>query len=195
MALYSADGVMMSRDSGTCQNGGGSSVCNINTGNYDIVANGNTCCTKDCTQQHEQTHVVDFNASGCCKAASAAYTAKGADKNAVIKKYNDWLALADPVSECHAYNTGVACAAALAKTKDCDGAGKATDCCKDIVGYQSHYSALAKSACAAAPAKMPPCPAFSPPQPQPPLPSQQGPPPPEFNDLPGSALPPGTAMA
>jgi len=158
--MYSPDGVRVSRQSGTCRNGGGSSVCNMNTGNYDITANGNTCCTKDCTQQHEQTHVADVTASGCCKAASAAYTAKGADKNVVVGKYNDWMAVADPVTECHAYNAGVACAEALEKTKDCAGAGKGTDCCKDIAGYKSFYGNLAKTTCATAPAKMPACPAF-----------------------------------
>jgi hypothetical protein len=157
---YSPDGVRMSLQSGTCQNGGGSSVCNMNTGNYDIVAIGNTCCTKDCTRQHEQTHVTDINASGCCKAASTAYNAKGADKNVVVNKYNAWLASADPVTECHAYNVGVACAEGLAKAKDCDGKGKGTDCCKDIVAYKSYYGGLANSTCKTAAAKMPPCPAF-----------------------------------
>ena len=158
--VYSKDGLMVSLQSGTCQNGGGASVCDPATGNYNIVSNSNTCCTKDCTQQHEQTHVADFNASGCCKALSAAYNAKGADKNAVVKKYNDWLAVADPVSECRAYNVGVTCADGLAKAKDCDGKGKGTDCCKDIAEYKSHYGGLAKSTCASAAAKMPPCPAF-----------------------------------
>lgn len=158
--VYSAHGLMMARQSGTCQNGGGSSDCDLATGKFYVFSNNNTCCTKDCTQQHEQTHVADYDASGCCKALSDAYNAKGADKAALVNKYNDWIKVAVPVGECHAYSHDVTCADGLAKAKDCDGKGKGTDCCKDIAAYKSFYGDLAKSTCATAAAKMPPCPAF-----------------------------------
>jgi hypothetical protein len=156
---YSAHGVLKSRQAG-CQNGGGESVCNPDNGHYEIVSNGNTCCTKDCTQQHEQLHVDEFTASGCCRALSTAYNAPGADKNAAIDKYNAWFAVADPVSECHAYRRSVTCADGLAKSKDCDGKGKGTDCCKSVAEYKGFTAGKAKTTCDSAAAKMPPCPAF-----------------------------------
>ena len=144
--------------SGTCQNGGGGSACDPDTGVYDLVSNDNTCCTKDCTAQHEAKHKVDHEAWGCCKALGAAVKAKPADKAALVTKYATWRAAVSPITECHAYSNDVVCADALATAKDCSGKGKGTDCCKDIEDYRTRYAALAKSNCAAAPKKAPPCP-------------------------------------
>lgn len=158
---YSGHGLLISlAGSGTCVNGGGASVCDPTTGKYKITSNTNTCCTKDCTQEHEQRHVTDHDGWGCCAALSVAWGKKGADKGALVKKYNDWFAKANLISECNAYSNDVKCADALAKTKDCSGAGKGTDCCKDIADYQARYSALAKTYCAKAPKSVPPCPSF-----------------------------------
>lgn len=144
--------------SGTCQNGGAVSACDPDTGVYDLVSNDNTCCTKDCTAQHEAKHKTDHEAWGCCKALGAAVKAKPKDKNDLIKKYATWRAAVSPITECHAYSNDVTCADALATAKDCSGKGKGTDCCKDIEDYRTRYGALAKTNCAAAPKKAPPCP-------------------------------------
>jgi hypothetical protein len=158
---YSDKGVLMTlAGSGTCINGGAESACDPDIGAYKIYANHNTCCTKDCSWLHEQTHVSDITNWGCCKALSVAYNAKGADKGALVRKYNDWLARASDLTECHAYSNGVACADQLAKTKDCAGAGKDTDCCKDVADYRTKYAATAKTLCDRAPKGPPPCPAF-----------------------------------
>ena len=160
-AEYSTEGLMLDFDgSGTCQNGGASSVCDPVKGTYGLVENGNTCCTKGCTAEHEAEHAKDHDSWGCCKAVGVAWNAKGADKPALAKKYNDWSAKVSPITECHAYSHDVKCAAALSKTKDCAGAGKNTDCCKDIDEYKTKYAALAKTNCDAAPKKPEPCPTF-----------------------------------
>src|ERR1035437_511735 len=81
---------------------GGSSACNLSSGEYTIRSNDNTCCTKDCTQQHEATHVKDITGWGCCKRASAAYT-QSASPGKVAEMYNTWLERARALTECHAY--------------------------------------------------------------------------------------------
>jgi hypothetical protein len=146
--------------SGTCVNGGAASGCDPENGAYTIYSNSNTCCTKDCSRLHEQTHVSDITGWGCCKALSVAYNIKGADKGALVQKYNDWLARAIDLTECHAYSNGVDCADQLARTKDCAGAGRSTDCCKGIPEYRTKYAAKAKTRCDRAPKEPPPCPAF-----------------------------------
>jgi hypothetical protein len=158
---YSSDGLLASlAGSGTCVNGGGESVCSPTTGKYGITSNSNTCCTKECTQAHEQQHVTDHDGWGCCAALSAAWGKKGADKAELVKKYNTWFATANLLSECNAYTRSVECADALATTKDCAGTGKDTDCCKDIADYKLNAETRAKSNCGAAPKTVPPCPSF-----------------------------------
>ena len=157
---FSPEGLLMLSQSGTCVNGGGSSVCNPASGDYELVSNNNTCCTKDCTQQHEQTHINDVNGWGCCKALSVAYNKKGANKSALIGKYNAWLSKVVDITECNAYTTSVKCADALSTAKDCAGKGKTTDCCKDVIDYRARMSAHAKTRCAKTPKKVAPCPSF-----------------------------------
>ena len=158
---YSPEGVLMTlAGSGNCQNGGGESVCRPATGVYEIIRNSNTCCTKDCTQSHEQTHVNDVTGWGCCKALSDAYKKPGADKNALVTKYNEWMAKVVDITECHAYTHDVKCADDLAGTKQCDAQGKGSDCCKDIADYKARYGAEANTRCGRAPKNVEPCPAF-----------------------------------
>lgn len=158
---YSGEGVRETlAGSGTCQNGGASSVCKPATGLYEITVNNNTCCTKDCSKQHEERHVSDITGWGCCAALSTAYNKPGADKGALITKYNEWLAKVYDITECNALNTGVACADAMLTAKDCAGAGKDTDCCKDIVDYKARYGALATTVCGRKAKTVEPCPAF-----------------------------------
>jgi len=158
---FSDKGVLMTlAGSGTCNNGGAESGCDPETGAYKIYANNNTCCTKDCSRLHEQTHVSDITNWGCCKALSVAYNKPGADKGAAVQKYNDWLSHAIHLTECHAYSNGVDCARQLARQKDCSGPGRNTDCCKDIEDYRTKYSARAKTECDAAPKDPPACPVF-----------------------------------
>jgi hypothetical protein len=157
---YAADGAQVMFQSGTCQNGGAGSSCHFDTGEFKMNRNNNTCCTKNCTASHEGVHKRDIDGWGCCTAASKAWNAPGADKNAVAKTYNEWQAKVTAITECNAYTHDVACADALAKAKDCSGAGKDTDCCKDIEDYKTRYGELAKTNCAAAPKKAEPCPTF-----------------------------------
>ena len=157
---YAPDGAQVVFQSGTCVNGGAGSSCHLDTGVFQLNHNDNTCCTKDCTAAHEAVHKRDFDGWGCCGAASTAYNAKGADKAKIVKAYNDWQNKVLAITECNAYSNDVTCADALAKAKDCSGAGKGTDCCKDIEDYKTRYGALAKTNCAAAPKKAEPCPTF-----------------------------------
>ena len=96
---------------------------------------------------------------GCCKAASVAYNKQGADQTEVVAKYK-WLLSVRVLTECNAHKTSVACADELAKTKDCSGTGKDTDCCKDIEQYREVYAARKDTFCNAAPKDAPACPAF-----------------------------------
>jgi hypothetical protein len=156
---HGPDGILMTLEgSANCVNGGGESKCDPSSGVYKIVGNSNNCCTKECTGLHERVHVSDISKWGCCKALSTAYNKPGADRNAVVQKYNDWMRRAGPVTECHAYKGDVECAKARAKQKDCDGAGRNTDCCKDIKDYQIRYAEFARVICASAGAGAPPCP-------------------------------------
>jgi hypothetical protein len=157
---YSPEGALVMFQSGTCINGGAGSTCHFDTGVFKMDNNDNTCCTKGCTAAHEAVHKRDIDGWGCCAAASTAFNAKGADKAKVAKTYNDWQNKVVAITECNAYSNDVTCADALAKAKDCSGAGKGTDCCKDIEDYKTRYGALAKTNCAAAPKKAEPCPKF-----------------------------------
>ncbi len=149
-----------STDSGAplCANGGGESKCDILAGIYRITRNDNTCCTRDCTQQHEQRHVQDLG--DCCKQAFEARRIS-ANPNKVTDVYNRWVDQARPWTECNAYSNDVKCGTAMGKANDCDGKGKDSACCRSISQYVSHYGDEAKKACDAAPAKLPPCPNFA----------------------------------
>ena len=144
--------------SGTCQNGGAQSACNPDTGIYSMVRQDNTCCTKDCTIKHEAVHKKDSDAWGCCKALGAAVKANPANRTELIRKYGIWRGATSEITECHAYKSDEACANELAKTKDCDGEGKNTACCKDIFSYKADAGANAVASCAAASKTVPPCP-------------------------------------
>lgn len=159
---YNEDGLRTREQggSGTCVQAGAVSSCDPNTGVYRITGNNNTCCTKGCSTAHEQQHVNFETSAGCCKALSVAWSAKGADKAALAKKYSQWVSDTESYAECKAYTNDVTCSDAMAKDKDCSGKGKGTDCCKDIEAYRSAYGALAKSYCAKAPAKPAACPAY-----------------------------------
>ena len=140
-----------------CLNGGGDSSCNFAAGEYQINHNYNTCCTRDCTQQHEARHVQDLG--DCCKKASAARTSS-ANPGKVLEMYNRWLEQARPRTECNAYRNDVTCATAMEKANDCNGKGKDSACCLSILSYKNRYRDEAEQVCKAAPAKIPPCPNF-----------------------------------
>jgi hypothetical protein len=141
-----------------CSNGGGSSSCDFSTGQYKIDSNDNTCCTADCTQQHEARHVQDLG--DCCKKASDARKDSAAPDK-ILKLYRKWLETARPTTECNAHRNDVRCATALEKTNDCNGRGKDSSCCLSILSYKNHYGEIANQICAGAPAKIPPCPNFA----------------------------------
>jgi len=140
-----------------CYHTGGESVCNPTTGNYDITKNSNTCCTKPCTQQHEQRHVTDLG--GCCKKLADKIKA-GGDANALIDQYNTWFdGGASNWSECNAYGVSVSCAENMKTTQKCGtGSGAASQCCTEIDDYLTLAKAQKTNKCAAAPATLPACP-------------------------------------
>lgn len=105
--------------SGTCQNGGGVSRCWPNSGVYLIERNDNDCCTRPCTQEHEQQHVIDHDRWGCCKAFSIAWNKPGANPQALKQLWETWASQANLATECNAYTNDVACARRLAVTKGC----------------------------------------------------------------------------
>jgi len=140
-----------------CHNGGGSSDCDISSGEYKIISNDNSCCTRDCTQQHEARHVQDLGA--CCKKASDAARGSAAPEK-VVNMYKQWVDKARPTTECNAYRNDVKCATAMEKANDCNGKGKDSTCCVSIRSYEIKYSEQADKYCKMAQATLPPCPNF-----------------------------------
>ena len=140
-----------------CHNGGGDSSCDESTGEYKITGNYNTCCTRDCTQQHEQVHVQDLGA--CCKAFAAAKRTS-ANPSKVQEMYSNWMKQAEPITQCNAYTHDVKCATAMEKAQDCNGKGKGSACCLSIEDYLTTYSDQAKVACKTGSGKLPDCPNF-----------------------------------
>jgi len=158
---YSPAGIRVTlAGSGTCVNGGASSSCNPANGIYEVNSNSNTCCTRPCSERHEQTHVNDVTGWGCCAALSTAYNRPGADRNALVQKYNTWLAKVYDITECHALRNDVACADSMLSIRDCNGKGRDTDCCKDVVDYKANFGAQMATVCGRAPRTVEPCPAF-----------------------------------
>jgi hypothetical protein len=152
------EGVMINGIAATfqpaCFDGGGVSQCNPDTGNYDIISNGNTCCSKDCTQAHEQRHVSDLG--DCCQALAAAIKA-GGDKGTLIGRYNTWMASgATAWTECNAHTLSVTCLENLSAAKHCD--AMSSECCNDIGADLAAHRTTKTAWCAKAPAKRPNCP-------------------------------------
>lgn len=151
--------------SGTCSVGVSKSVCNIQSGKYEITDIANDCCTRDCTVKHETQHVKDYTAWGCCKKASKLMQGDSSvSRRAVARKYQDWSDKVRPISECRAYKGDVACAKAKAKAKNCGTRRqKASDaaCCKDIDQYILDFESQRDKWCGLADGvTAPPCPLF-----------------------------------
>ncbi|HYH79036.1 MAG TPA: hypothetical protein VEX86_04545 [Longimicrobium sp.] len=141
-----------------CYGTGGLSVCNPGTGNYDITGNSNNCCTRACTQRHEERHVSDLQ--DCC-AALHTRIAAGGDRNALIGQYNTWMNSGVKAwTECNAYGVSITCAEALRTSNGCGAAdaGAPSQCCTEIDDYLSNARSQRTSNCAAAPATRPACP-------------------------------------
>lgn len=137
-----------------CYGGGGGSSCNPSTGVYDILYNRNTCCTKDCTQQHEQQHVTDLQP--CCQKLSAKVSG-GGDRNTLVGQFNTWMGSgASAWSECNAYKVSISCGEALRTSNKCDST-KST-CCDEIDDYLTNARSQKSSYCGSAPGSLPACP-------------------------------------
>jgi hypothetical protein len=151
-------------DARDCLNGGGSSFCNPETGNYDIEPSTNTCCTKECTELHEAEHRRDMDGWGCCKDFSERVVPardNGGDVQCFVDTFKRWLDVVTPLTECHAYRVSVNCADRLSREKRCDtDAGRRTVCCQKIKQYRDGMEAKRRESCNAAPRQAPPCPHY-----------------------------------
>jgi hypothetical protein len=137
-----------------CYGRGGNSVCNPDTGNYDIDYNDNTCCTRDCTQRHEERHVSDLQ--DCCQALHAKIAA-GGDRNALIRQYNTWMGSGTvDWTECNAYTVSVDCARDMWTDNNCDRV--CSQCCTEIQDYLNLAEAQHRKYCGRAPGSRPACP-------------------------------------
>lgn len=173
-------------DAADCSNGGGSSFCNPQTGNYDIDPTVNTCCTRECTELHEKEHVKDMDGWGCCKDLSQRVVPaaqNGGDPKCFVDTFQKWLDIVTPLTECHAYTVSVNCADRLARERGCNtDAGRRTNCCKNIKQYRDAMEAKRKENCDRAPKRAPPCPQYhcatTAPKPAPPPPKPARPSPP-----------------
>jgi hypothetical protein len=137
-----------------CFDGGGASQCNPDTGNYDILSNANSCCSRECTQSHEERHVADLG--DCCLSLSAAIKA-GGDKGTLVGRYNTWMrsgALA--WSECNAHTGSVSCLENLFAANGCD--NRSSQCCDEISQDLAAHRRTKTSWCAKSPATRPACP-------------------------------------
>jgi len=145
--------------SGTCEVGHSGGNCYPDVGWTYLIRN--DCCTKPCTQEHEDQHFRDFD--GCCKAYTRALKKPGSGAR-VQEQWLAWKEQVRPISECRAYMNDISCAQRLASTKGCDsGTGQADkagrDCCLDIAWYERTFAAEAAEWCRLARGKaIPPCP-------------------------------------
>jgi hypothetical protein len=84
--------------------------CNEDTGLYKIV-NNNHCCSRDCTQQHEELHATDLG--DCCFRYKEALAVSHDPK--VRQKWKKWIDKNGPTrrwTECRGYTLDIACAEA-----------------------------------------------------------------------------------
>lgn len=137
-----------------CYSNGALSACNPSTGNYDITANNNTCCTRSCSQEHEEQHVADLE--DCCQGL-AARIAAGGNRATLIGQYNTWMRSgAKDWSECNAYSVSLRCAQELQADNACD--ISSSQCCTEIDDYVTLANAQWNNYCTRAPASRPACP-------------------------------------
>jgi hypothetical protein len=137
-----------------CYGRGGSSHCNPSTGVYEIDYNDNRCCTRDCTQMHEEQHVSDLE--DCCQALKSAIDA-GGDPTDLIGQYNTWMSSGViDWTECRAYKVSESCAGTLWAQNNCD--NQSSQCCDEITDYLTIVWAQKAHYCGRAPATRPPCP-------------------------------------
>ena len=137
-----------------CYGTGAVSVCNPDTGNYDITGNSNTCCTKNCSQKHEERHVSDIGP--CCAKLAAAIKA-GGDKGTLITKYNTWMdGGAHAWTECERL-PGVDRLRGRSRSRT-RATRRRARVATEIADYEKNVTAQHKSYCKKAPSKLPDCP-------------------------------------
>lgn len=147
------DGVLATAAWPACY-GDALSGCNPDTGNYDILYNNSTCCTRECVQLHEEQHVADLG--DCCRNL-ANRIAAGGDRGALIGRYNGWMrGGAADWSECNAYQVDLGCMHSLSAENDCD--IRSSECCSEIAGDMSMSTRQMNDYCSKAPATRPACP-------------------------------------
>jgi len=148
-------GVLATFEGPECNAFRGSSVCNLSSGNYEIVSIDDTCCSKGCTRKHEERHVRDLFL--CCWRLSDNIQNHVGTRDELIEKHNEWMAAgARNWSECNAYGVSVQCAKDEMKEKNCD--KNDTQCCRELKFYLSEMKSQQRAYCEIAPKTLPPCP-------------------------------------
>lgn len=147
-----------------CNGFAASSVCNPGNGDYEITSNTDTCCSRPCSQQHEERHASDLR--GCCWLLHDNILNHTADRDVLVQQYNDWMnSGAKQWSECNAYGVSVACAQKLLASNKCS--RESTQCCKDLQFYRTEMEKQRRAYCENAPTTRPPCPFRPAPGPRP----------------------------
>ncbi len=126
-----------------CFGRGGGSQCDPDTGVYEMVYNEDTCCTRDCTELHEQQHKIDFG--DCCRALHNKIE-EGGDRDKLVEQYDRWRQSgASDWSECNAYTVSVNCAETLRTKNRCD--IQSSECCDVIDSYLAGHRRKQREHC------------------------------------------------
>jgi len=132
------------------------------------VSNKDTGCTRGCTEEHEQVHATDR--AECCKKYRKAYQAAGANQQALITKWRDYVGNSKNWAECRAYHKSVECLTKLEAEKHCacpEGRQGNETCCKELETQLKYAKQSVMDHCYASPGDeggdpdgAPACPAF-----------------------------------
>jgi len=136
----------------------GGTNCDAASGTAIAKTSNNDPCTKDCSEQHEAKHVADIGP--CCAKAGAAH--KNAqtqeEKDAVQKKFNDWMLTNESFLECRAYDVSIKCGQAKAKALKCAENVYNSKCCGPINRYVTSAIRQKEATCNNAGSKLTDCP-------------------------------------
>ena len=136
----------------------GGTNCDAATGTAIAKTSNNDPCTKDCSEQHEAKHVADI--SPCCAKAGAAHKKAQTqeEKDAVQKKFDEWMLTNENFLECRAYDVSIKCGQAKAKALKCAENVYNSKCCGPINRYVTSAMRQKEATCNNAGSKLTDCP-------------------------------------
>lgn len=134
----------------------GGTGCDTSTGTTTSNVTNKDPCTMDCSASHEQKHAADIGPC-CTKAgAAAAQVDKPEDKDAVQKKFENWMIDNANFLECRAYAVSITCGEAKRSKLKCPDSND--KCCGPLTRYVSSAMRQKEGTCNNAGQKLTDCP-------------------------------------